>query len=233
LDDVFRHTAFFLFNENITPDKHLAMLKGLAYMRFEIPSVLALDYGSDLFGGSTQLREIKPYRRTPRWRAAEEGPPCNYDVALQLDFTDAEGNQAYNEDDVHHEVGEYNAAIGQPELTARIDWEYEGEPLIRRGHVRHSAMFLWADTADTAARESALEQVRRLESADEVEALTLGHNIGKLTTDYDWIFDIHTPDEASAKRLIHSDAYAEVMRAIAPVTKYEWTARISHVMRGL
>ena len=47
-----RHTAFFLFREDITPAQHLAMLKGLAYMRFECRSVVALDYGTDLFGGS-------------------------------------------------------------------------------------------------------------------------------------------------------------------------------------
>ena len=59
-----RHTAFFLFREDITPAQHLAMLKGLAYMRFECRSVVALDYGSDLFGGSDVMRETKPWDRT-------------------------------------------------------------------------------------------------------------------------------------------------------------------------
>ena len=153
-----RHTAFFLFREEITPEQRLAMLKGLAYMRFECGSVVALDYGTDLFGGSTPLRETKPWDRTPRWRAAEVGPPSNYDVALMLDFADQAGLDAYNDDDVHHEVGDYNASICRGELTARVDWHYDGDPLIEPGHVRHSAMFVWADDADDAAQEQAWER---------------------------------------------------------------------------
>jgi hypothetical protein len=58
---VFRHTAFFLFRDDITPEKHLAMLKGLAYMRYECAGVVAIDYGTDLFGGSEVLRRVKPW----------------------------------------------------------------------------------------------------------------------------------------------------------------------------
>jgi len=108
---VFRHTAFFLFKEDTTQEQGVEMLKGLAYMRFECESVMALDYGFDLFGGSEALRTVKPWDRTPRWRAREAGPPCNYDVALMLDFTDRAGNEAYNDDDTHHAVAEYNASI--------------------------------------------------------------------------------------------------------------------------
>ena len=230
---MFRHTAFFIFRPEITPQQHLAMLKGLAYMRFECASVLALDYGTDLFGGSQPLRETKPWDRTPRWRAASAGPPSNYDVALMLDFADAAGNEDYNNDDTHHEVGEYNASICRAELTARVDWEYDGEPLTRPGHVRHSAMFVWADDADDAAREDAQAQARRLESAEGVEALTIGQSIGKLATDFDWILDVQLADETAAKSLLEGDLHGEVMRAIAPVTKYEWTARLTHRMRGL
>jgi hypothetical protein len=230
---VLRHTAFFMFKEDITPEKHLAMLKGLAYMRFECSSVVALDYGTDLFGGSTPLREVKPWDRTPRWDGSVEGPPCNYDVALQLDFTNSAGNDAYNDDDVHHEVALYNALICRGELTARVDWEYEGEPLTNAGHVRHSAMFLWADDADDAARENALEQARRLGQDSGVESLTIGRNVGKLKTDFDWILDVHVADQAAAEVLTNGALYKEVMESLAPVTKYEWTARMSHVMRGI
>jgi hypothetical protein len=230
---MFRHTAFFIFKPEITPEQHLAMLKGLAYMRFECASVLALDFGTDLFGGSERLRRTKPWDRTPRWRAASEGPPSNYDVALMLDFADAAGNEAYNNDDVHHEVGEYNASICRAELTARVDWEYEGEPLTRHGHVRHSCMFLWADDADESAREEAHEQVRRLGSAPGVESLTIGRNVGKLATDFDWILDVQVPDQAAAEALLESDLYGQVLGAVAPATKYEWTARLTHRMRGI
>jgi hypothetical protein len=230
---VFRHTAFFIFKEDITPEKHLAMLKGLAYMRYECPTVVALDFGSDLFGGSSRLREVKPWDRTPRWHGAKEGPPTSYDVALMLDFEDAAGNEAYNDDDVHHEVAAYNAAVCQGELTARVDWEYEGEPLNRAGGVRHSAMFLWADGTEENARGEAQEAVRSLESQPGAESLTIGQNVGKLRTDFDWIVDVQLPDEDSAGALLESDAYRDAMAAVAPATKYEWTARLTHRMHDV
>jgi hypothetical protein len=230
---VLRHTAFFLFREDITPAQHLAMLKGLAYMRFECGSVVGLDYGTDLFEGSKVLREVKPWDRTPRWRAAEAGPPCNFDVALMLDFTDKAGLDAYNDDDVHHEVGEYNASICRPEMTARVDWNYYGEPLITPGHVRHSAMFVWRDDVDEAAKEGAFEQAQSLESADGVEKVTVAPNVGPMKTDFDWILDVDVSDKKKAKALLDGDVYGNAMKAIAPATKYEWTARLSHVMRGM
>jgi hypothetical protein len=230
---VLRHTAFFIFKEDVTPENHAAMLKGLAYMRFECSSVLALDYGSDLFGGSSRLRDVKPWTRTPRWRARFEGPPSNYDVALHLDFEDEDGLRAYNDHDIHHEVAAYNAWVAQGELTARVDWHYDGDPLINRGEVRHSAMFVWADDVDQDARGRALHEVRRLESAPGVQSLTLGRNVGTLTTDFDWILDIRLPDQAAAASLVQGNLYSEVTEAIAAVTKYEWTARLTHEMRGL
>jgi hypothetical protein len=231
---VFRHTAFFQFRDDITPEKHLVMLKGLAYMRYECSSVVALDYGTDLFRGSEVLRTVKPWERTPRWRARTEGPPCNYDVALQLDFADAAGNEEYNNDDVHHEVGEYNASICRSELTARVDWEYDGnEPLNAPGQVRHAAMFVWTDEADDAAKSRALDAARSLESADGVNRVTIGDNVGKLKTDYDWILDLQVADPDTAKALIDGDAYGEAMSAIVPAVKHEWTARLSHVMHGI
>jgi hypothetical protein len=63
--------------------------------------------------------------------------------------------------------------------------------------------------------------------------VTIGKNVGSLNTDYDWIVDVQVADRAAAEALIEGDLYREVMSSIAPVTKYEWTARMSHVMRGL
>lgn len=228
-----RHTAFFLLRPDTTPEQQLLMLKGLAHMRFNCPSVSALDCGEDIFGGSARLREIKPFERTPRWRGAVEGPPSNYDVALMLDFADQDALEVYNDDPVHHEVGEYNASVGDPELTARVDWWYDGEPLINRGHVRHSAMFVWRDDASDEAREEAIARLSALESEPGVESLHIGRNVGPLTTDYDLILDVQTPDRDTAAALLGGEAYAAAMRAVAPVTKYEWTARLTHVMRGV
>jgi hypothetical protein len=134
---------------------------------------------------------------------------------------------------VHHEVSEYNASISDAELTARVDWQYDGDFLTRRGHVRHSEMFVWDDGASETAQQAALDAVRRLGDAPGVESLALGRNVGTLTTDFDWIVDVHVPDEQACKQLLGSDIYAEVAREVAAVTKHEWTARISHVMRGL
>jgi hypothetical protein len=150
-----------------------------------------------------------------------------------LDFADQAGLDAYNDDDVHHEVGDYNASIAKPEMTARVDWNYDGDPLINPGHVRHSEMFVWRDDADDAAKEAAMEQARRLGDAGEVEKVTVAANVGPMATDFDWILDVQTADKKKAKSLLDGDLYSEVMKAIAPVTKYEWTARVNHVMRGM
>ena len=57
----------------------------------------------------------------------------------------------------------YNASICRGELTARVDWWYDGEPLIDPGHVRHTAMFLWTDEVDEAAKAARrFDEVRRL-----------------------------------------------------------------------
>jgi hypothetical protein len=228
-----RHTAFFLLKEGNGPQETLWMTKGSAYMRFLCPSVRALDFGTDLFGGSSVLAETKPWKRTPRWRGRLEGPPSSYDVALHLDFDDEAGIEDYNEDDVHHEVAVYNAAVCQGEYTARIDWWYDGEPLIARGHVRHAAMFVWDDDVDDDAKAKALDRVRRLGDEDGVERLTIGTNVGTLATDYDWIVDMQLPDADATQRLTAGIAYADAMRDLAAVTKHEWTARMSHTMHGL
>jgi hypothetical protein len=208
------------------------MQKGSAFMRFTAAGPVAIDFGADLFGGSLHLSETKPWDRTPRWRAAAEGPPCDYDVALHLDFEDEAGLEAYNGDDVHHEIAVYNAAVCQGELTARVDWWYEGPPLITPGHVRHTAMFIWKDGLDEAAKERALAEVKRLGDESGVEGVTLGTNVGTLKTDYDWIVDLQVADEDAARQLIDGDRYRETMRALSEATKYEWTARLTHRMYG-
>ena len=228
-----RHTAFFLHRDNITPEQQSVLLRGLAYLRMECAGVKAGDYGSDINGGSVRLREIKPYNRTPRWRARLDGPPSNYDVALHLDFDDESGLREYNGDDTHHQIGAYNESVCRPELTARIDWVYAGSPLIRKGLIRHTAMFLWTDEADEGAKRRSLNAVRRLEEAPGVEAVTIGEASGeRLTTDFDWIMDVQLIDRAAADMLLMSDLYSEIMNTVIPNTKHEWTARLTHVMHG-
>jgi len=229
---VLRHTAFFIHRDTTTPEQRFEMLKGLAFLQSECDGPVAGDYGEDLFGGSTPLREVRPSKRTPRWRRRPEGPPSNYDVALHLDFDDKAGLDRYNADNVHHLVGEFNASINEPELTARVDWYYEGGPRTKKGKIRHTAMFVWADDASESQRQKALDAVRQLESAPGVELVTIGKNVGTLKTDYDWLYDIQVVDRGATEKLLKGELFANAMRVVAPVTKYEWTARLSHLMRG-
>ena len=228
-----RHTALFLHRDTVTPGQQIDMLKGLAYMRFECAGVQALDYGNDLFGGSASLREVGPWARGPRFEEPQAGPPCNYDTALHLDFVDQAGLDAYTNDEIHLQVAAFNAGVSRAELTARVDWWYEGPPLIRRGGIRHTAMFVWTDDASDVARRRAFDAARHLENADAVESVTIGENVGTMTTDFDWILDVQLADPGAAGLLLGSEVYREAMLAIAPATRFERTARNSHAMRGL
>jgi len=227
-----RHTALFLHRDTISEDQKLAMLRGLAFLRMECAGVRAGDYGQDLFGGSGPLLAVPPWKRTPRWRARREGPPCNYDAALHLDFDDERGRAEYLTDDVHRTVAAFNASVNVPELTARIDWRYDGGPRVHRGMIRHTAMFVWEDGAPENGRARALQAARELAESPGVLSLAVGENVGTVAANFDWIVDVELPDLAAARDLVGGSLYAEAMAAVAPVTKYEWTARITHVMRG-
>lgn len=227
-----RHTALFLHRDTISEDQKLVMLRGLAFLRMECAGVRAGDYGQDLFGGSSPLLAVPPWKRTPRWRARREGPPCNYDAALHLDFDDERAMAAYLADEAHRTVAAQNASLNVPELTARIDWRYDGNPRIRRGLVRHTAMFVWADGVADSGRTRALDAARGLAESPGVLSVAVGENVGAPPANFDWIVDVTMPDLAAARDAVGGSVYAEAMSAVAPATKYEWTARITHVMRG-
>jgi hypothetical protein len=63
--------------------------------------------------------------------------------------------------------------------------------------------------------------------------VTIGQNVGKLTTDYDWIMDVHLDNVASAQSVLNSATYKALTERLAASTKYQWTARLTHRMRGL
>lgn len=227
-----RHTTLFLHRDTISEDQKLAMLRGLAFLRMECAGVRAGDYGDDLFGGSSPLLAVPPWKRTPRWRARREGPPCNYDVALHLDFDDEAAAAASLAGERYRAVARFNASVTVPELTARVEWRYDGTPLVRRGLVRHTAMFVWAGEADAAARSRALAAARRLADDPGVVSAVTGENAGRTAADFDWIVDVQLLDPVAARALVEGPQYAAAMGIIAQATKYEWTARITHVMRG-
>ncbi len=227
-----RHSVIWLLRDTVTPELRVEMLKGLAYLRMECPMVRSGDYGADIFGGSRPLSKTPEVERIPVWRRGAAGPPSNYDVALHLDFDDWAGHEQYSADPAHAAASRFNESVSWDELTARVDWHYDGAPPARRGRVKHVAMFVWADGAAEHAKQRALDAVRRLAEAPGVEVVTIGHNVGKLVSDYDWIMDVQLPDRIATERLLRETHYIDAMEAVAAVTKYEWTARLSHVMRG-
>lgn len=226
-----RHSVIWLLRDTTTPALRTEMLAGLAYLRMECLMVRSGDYGDDLFGGS-RSRDGEPRLERPVWRRGAGGPPSNYDVALHLDFDDWETYRHYSPDPAHVAASKFNGAVSWDELTARVDWYYDGEPPTRHGHVKHVAMFVWADGASEQAKQRALDAVRGLGDAPGVEAVTVGHNAGKSVSDYDWIMDVQLPDRAATELLLGGAPYLRAMEAVAAATKYEWTARLSHLMRG-
>jgi hypothetical protein len=214
------------------PEQRVEMLKGLAFLRTECMSVSHGDYGEDLFGGSRGLQLVPPAERTPMWRREGGSPPSDFDVALHLDFESLEKADEYSADPTHTAASRFNESVSWDELTARVDWLYDGEAPTQRGHVRHVAMFAWADAPADAAKESALKAVQELAALDGVERVTVGHSVQRLTSDYDWILDVQLPDRAAAERLLNGAGYASAMEAVAAATKFEWTARVTHLLRG-
>jgi hypothetical protein len=226
-----RHTALFLWRDTTDDTQKLVALKGLAYLSYGCPSVRAVDFGTDLLGGSSELLRVKPWDRTPLWDARSSGPPSNFDMALHLDFDDQAGLDAYNSDDVHHEVGVYNASVCQGERTARVDWWYDGPPITERGGVRHTSLYLWDDEASSTAKDDVRAAFRSLGSAvPGVRSVVVGDNVGTLRTDYDLIVDMRFADLADAEVAFDHAAHKEALGLVAAATKHEWTARITHTM---
>jgi hypothetical protein len=227
-----RHSVIWRLRDTTTPALQAEMLQGLAYLRTECPMVRSGDYGEDLFGGSRRFDDPPPFEATPVWRRGADCPPANYDVALHLDFDDWDSYRQYSPHPAHKAASAFNGAVSWDDLTARVDWYLDGEAPTRRGHVKHVAMFVWGDGVPEHAKQRAFDTVRRLADAPGVVAVTLGHNVGRLVSDYDWIMDVQVPDRDAAERLLGGPHYARAMDAVAAATKYEWTARVSHIMRG-
>ncbi len=228
-----RHTALFLWRDTTTDAQKLLALKGLAYLRYGCPSVREVDFGADLFGGSTTFHATKPWDRTPLWDARSEGPPSSFDMALHLDFDDQEGLDAYNHDDVHHEVAEVNIAACEPERTARVDWRYDGPPRGDRDGVRHTELFLWSDEATDSQKadvRGAFSSIR--DSIPGTRSVLVADNVGTLRTDFDLIVDAELDDAPSARSFIEHEAFREALGLAAEATKFEWTARITHSIRS-
>jgi hypothetical protein len=225
---VLRHSVLWRLRDTTTPELRREMLAGLAFLGTECPTVRHGDYGEDLFGSSAP----RPSEGLPMWRRDGQEPAGDFDVALHLDFDDWQGYEDYCADETHNAGSRFNESVSWDELTARVDWYYDGDLPTSRGAVKHVAMFVWAETADAEARGRALEAVTALGALAEVEAVATGTNEGRNVSDYDWIVDLRLADRPAAERLVAGRAYAEAMAAVAAATRCEWTARVTHLMRG-
>ena len=226
-----RHTALFMWRDTTDDTQKLVAKKGLAYLGYGCPSVRAVDFGSDLLGGSGPLLDVKPWERTPLWHARSSGPPASFDMALHLDFDDQTGLDAYNVDDVHHEVGVYNASVCRGERTARVDWWYDGPSRVEKGGVRHTSLYLWNDEAMDPQKRDVRDAFLALErSIPTIRSVAVGDNVGTLTTDYDLIVDEQFADLTDLELALDHAAYKDALAVVAAATKYEWTARIAHAM---
>ena len=227
-----RRSVLYLHRDNATDGEKSRLLWGLAYLGMEFPSVWAGDYGDDITGGSQRLIDVPPWTRPPRFRARGQGPPSNFDVAVHLDFDDEAELAAFEADAAQHAVARFNASVAVDELTARVDWRYEGDVRNCRGHVRHCAMHVWRDDVDAGTRQRVFDAVATLAATPGVESVATGESVRTRRSDYDWLLDVQLADAGAARAVLAGAAFAEVAAVIAPATKDEWTARVTHVMRG-
>jgi hypothetical protein len=223
-----RHSVIWLLRDTTTSELRTRMLQGLAYLTVECPMVRYGDYGDDIFGGSSRNAGGPDMTR---WRGRKT-PLTNYDVALHLDFDDWAGHDAYSDDPAHEAVSRFNETVSWDDFTARVDWHTEREPSGQRGRIRHTAMLMWAGESTPGERKRVLNSIRDLEFLPGVCAVSVGENVGRLISDYDWIMEVIMSDREAADGLLTGSAYAHVMQAVAAATKFEWTASVTNVIRG-
>jgi hypothetical protein len=227
-----RHSVLYLYRDSASDEERSSLLRGLAYLGMEFASVRAGDYGDDIAGGSQRLLEVPPWTRPPRFRARGQGPPSNFDVALHLDFDDDQGLAAFEAADAQQAVARLNAAVTVDELTARVDWRHDGNVPNRRGRIRHCAMHVWRDDVDPETRARVSDAVAALTAMPGVESVAFGESARTRPSDYDWLLDVQFADTGTARTVLGGDPFTELTDLIAEATKDEWTARVTHVMRG-
>jgi hypothetical protein len=203
---VLRHTALFRLRESTTPAQRDAMLRGLASLLEECPTVRGGDYGESLLPDSD-----------------------DYDVALHLDFDAAEGYAAYVAHPTHVAVAAFNASLSVDGSTVRVDWRYDGPPRVEAGRVRRCEAFVWAADGERAA---ALDAAAGLGEEPGVLSALAALDSGGDPRASDWILDLELRDDAAARAFLESDAYRSAAARIAGAVDGGRTARITHLERG-
>jgi Stress responsive A/B Barrel Domain len=207
---VLRHTALFLLRET-TPEPREAMLRRLASLLLQCPTVRGGDYGD---------------------RLSPSPAPGGYDVALHLDFDDAAGYDAYRAHPIHVAAAALNASLSVPESTVRIDWRYGGPPRVGPDRVRHCEVLAWSGAAPAGARATALDAARALARVEGVLSAVVAEDSGGDARASDWILDVELSDEPAARAFLAGAAYREAAAAIARAVDEGRTARITHLERG-
>jgi Stress responsive A/B Barrel Domain len=205
---MFRHTALFVLRPTTTAAQRLEMLRGLESLAEHCPTVRAIDYGEHIFGGAGA-----------------------YDVALHLDFDDADGYDAYVADPGHESVSRFNASVSLADQTARVDWLPERPLSSAPGHVRHCMTFGWAEGVNGPTRDRAFDAAAKLGGAPGVVSAVVAENAGSDPRASDWVLDVEIADTAAAAALLNGTAFADAMAAVAPAITAGRTAGVTHLSR--
>ena len=201
-----RHTVLFVWADGVTQEQKERVKDGMSYCYFA-SGVLALDFGEDL--GLV---------------------PTQFELALLHDHRDREAWDEYNKNAAHHRAGEFIKTVTKPDLAARVDWIYDG-PAPRRGGVRHTALYRWAEGTDAAQKDAARAALGALRTAcPTVRALDFGDDLGWYPPNYDWIVEAQFDDVEGLQAFIDHPAQREAAAAIAAVTAPDGIAQNQHRM---
>lgn len=201
-----RHTVLFALADTATQEQVLKAKDGMAYCYYA-SEVLSLDFGEDL--GLA---------------------PTDFKLALEHDHRDRAAWDKYNENETHHRVGELIKKFTQPERAARVDWIYSG-PESRRGAVRHTALYRWAEGVDDARRAEVRQAVAGLQGrCPPVGALVFGDDLGWYPPNYDWIIEAHFDDVDGLRAFNEHPAQLEVASLLREVSQPGAIAQIQHLM---
>lgn len=206
---VIRHGVLFVLADGTTEDQVIRAKEGMALCYFG-SEVLALDFGSDLGAGES----------------------TNYGLGLVHDHRDRAAWDKYNENDVHHRVGEYIKTITQPGRVARVDWEYDG-PASTRGTIRHIAMYRWRDEASANDKQAVKEALSALPGAcPTVRYLVVADDLGWYPQgpNYDWVVEAHFDDVDGLKAFLDHRAQRDAAALVAASTKPGDPAQLQHRM---
>ena len=201
-----RHTVLFVWTDGVTEEQRVRVKDGCAYCYYG-SEVLALDFGEDL--------GLEPTR---------------YGLALLHDHRDRAAWDQYNENAAHHRVGELIKSVTQPDLAARVDWEYHGPPSAR-GRLRHTTLYRWQAGVDDGRKRQARAALVALRTrCPTVRALELGDDLGWYPTNFDWALEAHFDDLEGLQAFLAHPARREADELLGLVTQRDVTAQVQHRM---